>query len=345
VKPPRPKGQGLRGAGRSIFDVQILKIARLSIRFGLGHFNTNKSYRPTYKYLSKLKAYNLVWDRYSLDLGKRTCIMGVLNVTPDSFSDGGKFFTFDDAVAQGYQLFEDGADILDIGGESTRPFSDQVSEAEEIQRVVPIIKRLSKRISIPISIDTTKAGVAEQAIKAGASMINDVSSLRFDPKIADVAVHYGVPVILMHMLGNPKIMQVEPKYDDLITEIKAFLENAIDRAENRGVSRSKIIIDPGIGFGKTFGHNLLLIQRLHEFNTLNVPILIGTSRKAFIRNILKNKTDKDINPDSTIVETGTQASVAAAVLNGAHIVRVHDVANTRVTVKIIDAVKNAHNLL
>jgi len=292
-----------------------------------------------------LKVYNLVWDRYSLDLGKRTCIMGVLNVTPDSFSDGGKFFTFDDAVAQGYQLFKDGADILDIGGESTRPFSDQVSEEEEIQRVVPIIERLSKRISIPISIDTTKAVVAEQAIKAGASMINDVSSLRFDPKITDVAVHYGVPVILMHMLGNPKIMQVEPKYDDLITEIKAFLEDAIDRAENRGVSRSKIIIDPGIGFGKTFGHNLLLIQRLHEFNTLNAPILIGTSRKAFIRNILKNKTDKDIDPDSTIVETGTQASVAAAVLNGAHIVRVHDVANTRVTVKIIDAVKNAHNLL
>jgi len=292
-----------------------------------------------------LKAHKLVWDKYSLDLNERTCIMGVLNVTPDSFSDGGKFFTFDDAVAQGYKLFEDGADILDIGGESTRPFSDPVSEAEEIHRVVPIIERLSKRISIPISIDTTKAGVAEKAIKAGASMINDVSSLRFDPKMADVAVHYGVPVVLMHMLGNPKTMQVEPRYDDLVTEIKTFLEDAIDRAENSGISRSKIIIDPGIGFGKNLAHNLLLIQRLQEFKTLNVPILIGTSRKAFIRNILKGNTDKDINPDAMIVETGTQASIAAAVLNGAHIVRVHEVANTRVTVKIIDAVKNAQNLL
>ncbi len=292
-----------------------------------------------------MKAYNLSWDKYSLDLGKRTCIMGVLNVTPDSFSDGGKFFTFDDAVVQGYKLFEDGADILDIGGESTRPFSDPVSEEEEILRVVPLIERLSKHISIPISIDTTKAGVAEQAIKAGASIINDISSLRFDPKMVDVAVDYGVPVILMHMLGNPKTMQIEPEYDDLITEIKAFLEDAIDRAENRGISRSKIIIDPGIGFGKTFGHNLLLIQRLQELKTLNAPILIGTSRKAFIRNILKDKTDKDINPDSAIVETGTQASVAAAVLNGAHIVRVHDVVNTRVTLKIIDAVKNAQNFL
>jgi dihydropteroate synthase len=292
-----------------------------------------------------LKAYNLSWGKYCLDLGKRTRIMGVLNVTPDSFSDGGKFFTFDDAVVQGYKLFEDGADILDIGGESTRPFSDPVSEEEEILRVVPLIERLSKQISIPISIDTTKAGVAEQAIKAGASIINDISSLRFDPKMADVAVDYGVPVILMHMLGNPKTMQIEPEYDDLITEIKAFLEDAIDRAENRGISRSKIIIDPGIGFGKTFGHNLLLIQRLQELKTLNAPILIGTSRKAFIRNILKDKTDKDINPDSAIVETGTQASVAAAVLNGAHIVRVHDVVNTRVTLKIIDAVKNAQNFL
>jgi len=269
--------------------------------------------------------------------------MGVLNVTPDSFSDGGKFFTFDDAVAQGYKLFEDGADILDIGGESTRPFSDPVSDAEEIHRVVPIIERLSKRISIPISIDTTKAGVAEKAIKAGASMINDVSSLRFDPKMADVAVHYGVPVVLMHMLGNPKTMQVEPRYDDLVTEIKTFLKDAIDRAVNSGISRSKIIIDPGIGFGKNLGHNLLLIQRLQEFKTLNAPIMIGTSRKAFIRNILKGKTDNDINPDAMIVETGTQASIAAAILNGAHIVRVHDVANTRVTVKIIDAIKNARN--
>lgn len=288
-----------------------------------------------------MKAYSLAWGKHRLDFGKRTCIMGVLNVTPDSFSDGGKFFTFDDAVAQGYRLFEEGADILDIGGESTRPFSNPVSEEEEILRVVPVIEKLSKRIPIPISIDTTKAGVAEQAIKAGASMINDVSSLSFDPKMAKVAVDYGVPVILMHMLGNPKSMQIEPFYDDLIGEIKTFFENAIDQAENKGISRLKIIIDPGIGFGKTVGHNLLLIQRLNEFKTLKVPIMIGTSRKAFIRNLLKDNTVEEINADSAMVESGTQASVAAAILNGAHIVRVHDVANTRVTVKIIDAIKNA----
>jgi dihydropteroate synthase len=269
--------------------------------------------------------------------------MGVLNVTPDSFSDGGIFFSFEDAVYQGQKLFEDGADILDIGGESTRPFSDQVSEEEEIRRVVPVIERLANRISIPISIDTNKANVARQAINAGASMINDISSLRLDSKMADVAVEYGVPLILMHMLGTPKTMQIEPTYVDPITEIKAFLENAVDRAENQGISRSKVIIDPGIGFGKTLEHNLLLIKHLKEFKTLDVPIMIGTSRKAFLRNILKDPSVEDIDPQSAIIETGSQASVAAAVLNGAHIVRVHDVANTRITVKIIDAIKNAQN--
>ena len=288
-----------------------------------------------------MEAFSLAWGKHRLDFGKRTCIMGVLNVTPDSFSDGGKFFSLDEAVDQGYKLFEDGADILDIGGESTRPFSNPVSEEEEILRVTPVIERLSKRIPIPISIDTTKAGVAEQAIKAGASMINDVSSMRFDPKMASIAANYAVPVILMHMLGNPKTMQIEPTYDDLIGEIKAFFKNAIDQAENKGILRSKIIIDPGIGFGKTVGHNLLLIKRLHEFKTLKVPIMIGTSRKAFIRNLLKDNAGEEINADAAIVESGTQASVAAAILNGAHIVRVHDVANTRATVKITDAIKNA----
>ncbi|HSQ86311.1 MAG TPA: dihydropteroate synthase, partial [Desulfobacterales bacterium] len=160
-----------------------------------------------------------------------------------------------------------------------------------------------------------------------------------------VVVDYAVPVILMHMLGNPKTMQIEPAYDDLIGEIKTFFENAIVQAENKGISRSNIIIDPGIGFGKTVGHNLLLIQRLHEFKTLKVPIMIGTSRKAFIRNLLKDNTGEEINADAAIVESGTQASVAAAILNGAHIVRVHNVANTRATVKITDAIKNAQNVL
>ena len=290
-----------------------------------------------------MKTYNLAWGKNRLVLGKRTCIMGILNVTPDSFSDGGEFFTLDNAVAQGQKLFEDGADILDIGGESTRPFSDAVSAEEEIRRVVPVIENLAARISIPISIDTTRAGVARRAIEAGASIINDVSALRFDHGIADVAAEYDVPVILMHMLGTPKTMQVDPVYDDLIKEIKEFLKNAVDYAESRGISKSKIIIDPGIGFGKTVEHNLLLIKHLHEFKTLDVPILIGSSRKAFIRNILKYKTVKDINPDLAEVEIGTQASVAAAVLNGAHMVRVHNVANTRATIKIIDAINNVQN--
>ena len=290
-----------------------------------------------------MKTYRLSWGKHRLVLGKHTCIMGILNVTPDSFSDGGKFFTFDEAVAQGQKLFEEGADILDVGGESTRPFSDAVSAKEEIRRVVPVIENLSARIPIPISIDTTKSGVARKAIQAGASIINDVSALRLDPGIADVAAEYDVPVILMHMLGTPKTMQADPVYDDLIKEITEFLKNAVDYAESKGISKSKIIIDPGIGFGKTVEHNLLLIKHLHEFKTLDVPILIGTSRKAFIRNILKDKTVKDINPDQAIVETGTQASVAAAVLNGAHMVRVHDVVNTRITLKIIDAINNVQS--
>jgi dihydropteroate synthase len=287
-----------------------------------------------------MKTFSLAWGKHRLILGKRTCIMGIVNVTPDSFSDGGKFFTLEDAVAQGQKLFEEGADILDIGGESTRPFSDEVSDEEEIRRVIPVIENLAARISIPISIDTTKAGVARRAIQAGASIINDVSALRLDHGIADVAAEYDVPVILMHMLGTPKTMQTDPVYDDLIKEIKEFLKNAMDYAESKGISKSKIIIDPGIGFGKTVEHNLLLIKHLHEFKTLDVPILIGPSRKAFIRNILKDKTVKDINPDLAVVETGTQASVAAAVLSGAHMVRVHNVANTRTTLKIIDAVNN-----
>ena len=287
-----------------------------------------------------MRTYHLPCGRHTLILGKQTLIMGILNVTPDSFSDGGKFFTFDDAVTQGQQLFEDGADILDIGGESTRPFSDAVTTEEEIDRVVPVIKEIAKRVSIPISIDTTKAGVARQAIEAGASMINDVSALRHDHEMADVALEYGVTIILMHMLGSPKTMQISPTYDDLIEEIRAFLENAIQHAVKKGIPRSKIIIDPGIGFGKTVQHNLLLIKYLRELETLDVPILIGPSRKAFIRQILKGQSVEDIKADLPEVEIGTQAAIAAAALNGAHMVRVHDVANTRVTIQIVDAIKN-----
>ena len=268
-------------------------------------------------------------------------IMGILNVTPDSFSDGGNFFNCDDAVAHGEKLVEDGADIIDIGGESTRPFSDFVSAEEESGRVIPVIEKLAKRVSVPISIDTTKAKVARRALEAGASIVNDIGALRFDPDMASVVSKFGVPVILMHMLETPKTMQDFPEYDDLIKEIKSFLADAIKRAEKSGIPKTNVIIDPGIGFGKTVEHNLLLIKNLHEFSSLDVPVLIGSSRKAFIRKILKDETGQDIRPDLPMVETGTQASIAAAIFNGANIVRVHDVANTCATVKIADAIKHA----
>jgi dihydropteroate synthase len=278
-----------------------------------------------------------------MEFGHRTCIMGVVNVTPDSFSDGGKFFTPDAAVALGEKLAADGADILDIGGESTRPFSDPVPAGAEMERVIPVIEKLAAHLSIPISIDTMKAEVARRAVEAGAAMINDISALRFDPEMAAVAKAFDTPVVLMHMLGSPKTMQVSPSYDNLFADILNFLRDAIARAEKQGISKSRLIVDPGIGFGKTVSHNLLLIRRLQSFASLEVPILVGPSRKAFIRKLLKDTHGEDIAPDMPIVETGTQAAVAAAVLCGAHIVRVHDVANTRATVRILDAMKTAQS--
>ncbi len=266
--------------------------------------------------------------------------MGVVNVTPDSFSDGGHFYDHSAAVAQGEKLAAEGAGIIDIGGESTRPFSDPVSVDEEIRRVLPVIEKLVQRVSVPLSIDTTKSEVARRALDAGASMINDVSALRFDPGLAALAAESDVPLILMHMLGEPKSMQVLPHYENLVEDILAFLDEAVENARSQGVSRTKILVDPGIGFGKTVAHNLLLIKNLQAFKRLDLPVLIGTSRKAFIRKILQDADEQDLRPDLPIVESGTQATVAAAILNGAHIVRVHDVANTMTTVKIVDALKN-----
>ena len=205
-----------------------------------------------------MKSYDISWthqgQQWHLRLGERTCVMGILNVTPDSFSDGGIFSDFEKAMTQAEKMVSDGADILDIGGESTRPFSEEVSVAEEIRRVVPVIEKLvSGKIPVPISIDTAKAEVARQALEAGASLINDISALQNDPEMGSVAAAYGVPVILMHMKGTPKNMQVSPHYDDLLGELHLFFEQAIDRAVKSGIERSKIIIDPGIGFGKTFG--------------------------------------------------------------------------------------------
>jgi len=287
-----------------------------------------------------MKTYTLKWGQHTLELGRRTSVMGIVNVTPDSFSDGGLYYHVDRAVDHGCQLAENGADIIDIGGESTRPFADSVSTEEELRRVLPVIEKLAAQISIPISIDTVKAEVAHQALEAGASIINDISALKHNKKMADLAAQYGVPLILMHMQGTPRTMQVAPEYDNLIDEIKIFLSDAIRNAEKKGVLRANIIADPGIGFGKTVQHNYNIIRHLDQFDSLDVPILIGASHKAFIRNTLKAVHGREFAPDSPEVETGSQAVVSASALKGAHIVRVHDVANTKATLEIINKIKN-----
>jgi dihydropteroate synthase len=257
--------------------------------------------------------------------------MGVLNVTPDSFSDGGTYFQRDKAIAYGLCMAKDGADIIDVGGESTRPYSKKISTEEELDRVIPVIQALSKELRIPISIDTCKADVARQALKAGASIINDISAFRFDPEMIRVAAEAEVPVILMHMQGTPTDMQLNPTYEALIPEILDFLKAAIDRGVAGGIRKDLIIVDPGIGFGKSFDHNLQIIRDLGEFNALGRPILLGASNKAFIGHIL-NKEPHERN-------TGSMAAVAAGVLNGDHIVRVHNVKKSVETIKMIDAIK------
>ncbi len=275
--------------------------------------------------------FRLSWSDHVLDLDQRTHVMGALNVTPDSFSDGGRYFEPDRAVEHGLQMAADGADIIDVGGESTRPYAKRLTCSEELDRVLPVIEALRKESDIPISIDTYKSEVAKKALNAGASMINDISALRFDPHMARVAARGGVPLILMHMKGTPENMQENPVYRNLISEISQFLTSAIDRSVAAGVREDLILVDPGIGFGKTFDHNLEIIKELSRFKSLGRPILLGTSNKAFIGHIL----GKGVNER----ETGTMATVAAGVMNGAHIVRVHHVKKAVETVRIIDAIK------
>lgn len=279
------------------------------------------------------KEHCLAWAGHSLNLGKRTCIMGVLNVTPDSFSDGGRYFNKDRAIEQGIAFSRDGADILDIGGESTRPYSDPVAEEEELERVIPVIEGLRKEISIPLSIDTCKAAVARQALNSGASIINDISALRFDEAMASVAAQAGAPIILMHMQGTPGNMQVNPSYQRLIPEIMDFLKRAAGRAIASGIKRELIIVDPGIGFGKTYEHNIRIIRDLAQFSQLDMPVLLGTSRKSFIGRILGNEPDER--------DVGTMASVSAGIMNGAHIVRVHNVKMAVETAKVLDEIIKA----
>jgi dihydropteroate synthase len=266
------------------------------------------------------------------DLSQRTLLMGVLNVTPDSFSDGGRFFEWTRAVEHGKRLAEEGADILDLGGESTRPGSRPVSEEEELRRVIPVIEALRPEISLPISIDTRKAAVAERALQSGADMVNDISALRFDEGMAEVVSRRKVPVVLMHMRGQPETMQADTRYEDLVGEIREFFRERIDYAVSRGIPRDRIILDPGIGFGKSLEekHNLILLKELGSFRDLNQPLMVGTSRKGFIGRIL------DLPPEER--EEGTLATIVVAVQNGANIVRVHDVRRARRAVQMADAI-------
>jgi len=266
----------------------------------------------------------------TLDLSTRTHLMGVLNVTPDSFSDGGRFFKLEEAVKQGIKLAEEGADIIDIGGESTRPGSEPVPIEEELRRIIPVIEQLAQIIKVPISIDTYKSKVAKEALDAGAWMVNDISGLRFDPEMKKVIAEYDVPVVLMHIQGTPRNMQENPKYENLLEDIKSYLNQSISIAEEAGIGEDKIIIDPGIGFGKTLDDNLKILKNLREFKSLEKPVMIGVSRKSFIGKILDLPTDERLE--------GSLVSMAVAIMNGANILRVHDIKESKRVAKLVDAI-------
>ncbi len=266
-----------------------------------------------------------------------TLVMGVLNVTPDSFSDGGKFGSTDLAVEHAREMARAGADIIDVGGESTRPGAAPVSAEEELRRVLPVIERLRDWV---VSVDTTKAAVAEQALAAGARIVNDISALRFDSRMIEVVRDTGAGVVLMHMQGTPQTMQQSPHYDDVIAEVRSFLAERIAFAESHGLKKSQIAVDPGIGFGKTVAHNLQILARLGEFSSLGCPLLVGPSRKSFIGKLL-NQREAGSRPGSDGRLWGTAATVAWAVAQGARIVRVHDVAEMTDVVRMVEAVKQA----
>ncbi|BCL35942.1 dihydropteroate synthase [Nostoc sp. MS1] len=257
--------------------------------------------------------------------------MGVLNVTPDSFSDGGKFNTTSAALAQAQALVAAGADIIDIGGQSTRPGAEQITLAEELERVLPIVELVRSQSSVPISVDTTRASVAKAAIEVGADIINDISGGTFDSQMLPTVASLGVPIVLMHMRGTPQTMQQFTDYQDLMGEIASFLANQITIATNLGIKPEKIMIDPGIGFAKNYEQNLEILRNLHLLRSLNCPILVGASRKSFIGRILNQ-------PDPKARVWGTAAACCAAIFNGADILRVHDVQQMREVSLVADAV-------
>ena len=274
-----------------------------------------------------------------MPIGERTLIMGILNVTPDSFSDGGQFASTDEALAHAEQMIADGADIVDIGGESTRPGGEPISAEEEIGRVVPVIEELARRFRTPLSVDTTKSEVARAALDAGAAIVNDISALRFDFYIADAVARAGAGLVLMHSRGTPATMHRLPPVADVMEEVVSSLRASVHMAERRGVKRESIVIDPGIGFGKTQAQNLELIARLEEVIAAfpDYPLLIGTSRKSFIGKILADENGTPAPASERLY--GTLATITAAVLKGAHIVRVHDVKAAAETIRVSESIK------
>jgi dihydropteroate synthase len=282
---------------------------------------------------SPLNASLPVWQvrQQQFHWGSRTYVMGILNITPDSFSDGGQFTTLDAALAQAQSLIAAGADIVDIGGQSTRPQAEAIPLEAELERVVPIVQAVRLISPVPISVDTTRAAVARAAIAAGADIINDISGATYDPEMLPTAAELQVPIVLMHIRGTPQTMMQQTDYQDLVGEILAFLQQRIDSAIAAGVAPERIAIDPGIGFAKTYAQNLELLRRLSEFKALGCPILVGTSRKSFIGHLLNQ-------PDPKQRLWGTAATVCASVVGGADIVRVHDVREMREVCEVADAI-------
>jgi dihydropteroate synthase len=271
----------------------------------------------------------------TLTLGERTLVMGVLNVTPDSFSDGGKYDQPEAAIERALAMEQEGADVLDIGGESTRPGSEETSAVEELDRILPVLEGLRGRLKIPVSVDTRRASVAELAIRAGADMINDVSGLRTDARLAEVVAKNGVGLILMHMRGEPRTMQRGPFARDVMSDVVSGLRESVAMACKAGVAKTQIILDPGIGFGKSYAQNYELIEKLPRLAALGYPLLVGTSRKGFLGATLA-RDGKTAPPGERI--WGTAATVTASILGGAHIVRVHDVAEMAQVARVADCV-------
>lgn len=268
-----------------------------------------------------------------LDLSSRTHIMGVINCTPDSFYPGSRRTGPEAAIELGLQMAEDGADILDIGGESSRPGSDPVPADEELERVLPVVEGLLKSVEVPVSIDTYKASVAEAALSLGAHIVNDISGLGFDPDMAKTAVKYGAPVVLMHIKGKPKDMQKDPIYNNVVQEIREYFEERLGYATGQGIAKEQIILDPGLGFGKRLRDNYEIVNNLMKFTELGCPLLIGPSRKSFIQKVLDLPSDE--------AREGTLAMGTAAILNGAHILRVHDVKEMKRAAQIADFLVSA----